>query len=118
MNRERRPVNRHKAYHAHVYFDAETVSFASDLCREAGEKFGLKVGRVHQKRVGPHTEWSCQISFSHKDFDEFIPWLDKHREQLSVLVHAVTGNDLEDHTRYAYWLGDSVDVNIGVFDVL
>ncbi|WP_413616362.1 DOPA 4,5-dioxygenase family protein [Halomonas cupida] len=26
--------------------------------------------------------------------------------------HALTGDDLADHTKYAYWLGDSVEVNL------
>lgn len=110
-----RPVNQHKAYHAHVYFDQGTVDFATELCHEAGEKFGLKVGRVHRKAVGPHTEWSCQITFGSKSFDEFIPWLDQQRGDLSVLVHALTGNDLADHTTYAYWLGDAVALNLSMF---
>lgn len=112
MNDPKRPINIHKGYHAHVYFDQETLDFASRLCAEAGEKFGLKVGRVHQRLVGPHTRWSCQITFSHKSFDAFVPWLDEHRKGLSVLVHALTGDDLEDHTKYAYWLGDSVEINL------
>ena len=112
MESPKRPVNIHKGYHAHVYFDQETVAFASDLCKEAGEPFGLKVGRVHQKLVGPHTKWSCQITFSHKVFDAFIPWLDEYRGGLSVLVHGLTGNDIDDHTKYAYWLGDSIDIDL------
>ncbi|WP_069384327.1 DOPA 4,5-dioxygenase family protein [Halomonas caseinilytica] len=112
MNEPKRPVNIHKGYHAHVYFDEETVDVASRLCAEAGEKFGLKVGRVHQKLVGPHTKWSCQITFSYTSFDTFIPWLDEHRGRLSVLVHALTGDDHADHTTHAYWLEDSVEINL------
>lgn len=112
MNETKRPINIHKGYHAHVYFDNETLEFATELCQKVGEKFGLKVGRVHQKPVGPHTEWSCQIIFSHKSFEELIPWLDEHRGDLNVLVHALTGDDIADHTEYAYWLGNSVDINL------
>lgn len=112
MNAPNRPINNHKAYHAHVYFNEGTVDFASALCSRAGEIFGLKVGRVHQKLIGPHTEWSCQITFAAKSFDQVIPWLDEHRGDLSILIHALTGDDLADHTLYAYWLGDSVDINL------
>lgn len=112
MDNPKRPVNIHKGYHAHVYFDQETLDFASELCKEAGEKFGLRIGRIHQKLVGPHTKWSCQVTFSHKSFDGFIPWLDENRGGLSVLVHALTGDDLEDHTSYAYWLGDRVELDL------
>ncbi|MDW6004802.1 DOPA 4,5-dioxygenase family protein [Vibrio mangrovi] len=114
MKNPPRPQNRHAAYHAHVYFDSSTLGFATELCHTAGEKFSLKVGRVHQRLVGPHTKWSCQIRFGHADFDHLIPWLDKHRGDLSVLIHADTGNDLEDHTKYAYWLGDAVELNLSV----
>ncbi len=111
----KRPSNIHKAYHAHVYFDSETLDFATSLCNRAGERFGLKVGRVHQKPVGPHPKWSCQITFASKHFDEFIPWLNENRNGLTILVHALTGDDLKDHTDYAYWLGSSVELNLSIF---
>jgi len=115
MDTIKRPVNTHQAYHAHVYFDKDNLAFATELCHSAGEKFGLKVGRMHQKCVGPHTQWSCQIIFNHKAFDAFIPWLDKQRGELNVLVHALSGNAIDDHTNYAYWLGDSVELNMDAF---
>ncbi|MCR8922163.1 DOPA 4,5-dioxygenase family protein [Dasania sp. GY-MA-18] len=115
MNEVKRPVNSHKAYHAHVYFDEATVDFASELCREAGQRFGLQVGRVHEKLVGPHPMWSCQIIFGSKDFEQLISWLDEHRNGLTVLVHALSGNDLDDHTHYAYWLGDSQTLDVSQF---
>ena len=110
------PVNNHKAYHAHVYFDADTLAFATDLCQRAGEQFQLRVGRVHQRNVGPHPMWSCQITFGTRDFDAFIPWLDGQRDDLSVLVHALTGNDWDDHTKYAYWLGEPQELNLTFFE--
>lgn len=116
MNDIRRPVNNHKAYHAHVYFEQDTLEFASGLCEKAGELFGLKVGRVHQKPVGPHPKWSCQITFAAKNFDAFIPWVDENRNGLTILVHALTGNDLKDHTEYVYWLGDSVELKLSIFN--
>lgn len=111
----KRPVNDHQHYHAHVYFDSETLTKATALCHAAGDKFGLKVGRVHQKPVGPHTMWSCQILFAKADFELLLPWLDDHREGLSVLIHADTGDNLADHTRYAYWLGNDVPLDLRGF---
>ena len=108
----KRPVNIHEAYHAHIYFDADTVAFVEQLTDEIAKLFGLKVGRIHQKLVGPHTRWSVQILFSHKDFDRFIPWLDQQRNGLTVLVHGQTGDAITDHTDYAYWLGDSVAIDL------
>ena len=111
----KRPQNVHDEYHAHVYYDSETLQVASGLCRQAGELFGLKVGTIHQKPVGPHPRWSCQISFASKDFDAFIPWLDASRNGLSVLVHGLTGEHLKDHTDHAYWLGDSHELDLSMF---
>ena len=115
MKNIKRPINVHKNYHAHVYYEQETLEFASNLCKKAGELFNLKVGRIHEKPVGPHPKWSCQITFTSTDFDTFIPWLEQNRGELTVLIHALTGNNLEDHTTYAYWLGDSVELDLSMF---
>jgi DOPA 4,5-dioxygenase len=117
MNTVKFPVNNHDNYHAHVYFEQETLAFASELCKTVGELFSLDIGRIHQKIVGPHPKWSCQISFSSNDFDQFITWLDNNRKNLTVLVHAQTGDDLRDHTEYAYWLGDEVKLKLSIFHV-
>ena len=116
MNQIKRPINIHDAYHAHVYFDSETLNLASSLCEQAGKLFGLKIGTVLQKKVGPHPKWSCQIIFFSKDFDKFIPWISENRNGLTILVHAITGDDLKDHTEYAYWLGDRVELNLSMFE--
>ncbi len=112
----KRPVNIHKAYHAHVYFDEVSKLMAKKLCLDAGEKFDVKVGRFHETLVGPHPCWSCQITFGTRDFENFIPWLEEHRKNLTILVHALTGNDLQDHTEFAYWLGQPVELNLELFN--
>jgi len=65
--------------------------------------------------VGPHLKWSCQILFTNQNFDKLIPWLDAQRNGLTILVHADSGDDLMDHTEYAYWFGESVELNLSVF---
>lgn len=106
----------HKAYHAHVYFDSTSLDMATSFYNQISYNFNVKTGRIHQKLVGPHTKWSSQISFGSKEFEALIEWMDKNRNNLSILVHAVTGNDLQDHTEYAYWLGDSIDLDLSIFD--
>ena len=112
----RRPENRFDAYHAHVYFDADTVEHARTLCSEAWQRFHVQLGRMHQKALGPHPRWSCQIAFDAEQFDALIPWLDERREGLTVLVHARTGDDLADHTEFAAWLGDPVELRTEIFE--
>ncbi len=115
MNMPRRPVNIHAAYHAHVYFDAATIAQARAMVQEAGQLFNVPVGRVHEREVGPHPRWSCQITFSAAEFDKLVPWLDAHRNGLDLLVHGDTGDNLKDHTDYAYWLGNEWPLKLEMF---
>ena len=110
-----RPTNTFSAYHAHVYFDQETVNHARSICEQAGELFAVKVGRVHQNLVGPHPRWSCQLAFSDQQFDQLIPWLDANRNELTVFVHPETGNHLADHSDHATWLGEEVELDLSMF---
>lgn len=111
----KRPENVYEKYHAHVYFDQDTLDAATKICTRAGELFGVAVGRVHQKNVGPHPRWSCQLSFDASQFDDLIAFLDDNRAGMTVLVHALTGDDLDDHTAHAAWLGEPVDLNLAMF---
>lgn len=111
-----RPENRYSAYHAHVYFDEQTMAQAAQFCAEAGQALDIAVGRMHQKPVGPHPHWSCQLSFSAAQFDAVIPWLERQRHGLNILVHGVTGNDWADHTDHAMWLGQPQPLVLSVFN--
>ena len=64
------------------------------------------MGRVHEKPVGPHTEWSCQLAFKPSVFGQLIPWLAMHRGGLAIFVHPITDNQLVDHRDRAIWIGD------------
>lgn len=110
-----RPRNIHAQYHAHVYFDAGTVAQAEQLCREAAKLHGALMGRVHQKLVGPHPRWSCQLAFDAAQFDGLVPWLEAHRGGLTILVHGLSGNALQDHTAHAAWLGEPAVLDLSVF---
>lgn len=92
-------------YHAHVYFNADTLVQARALCESAAALFPLKMGRVHQKPVGPHPDWSCQLAFKSALFADVVPWLALNRNGLVVFIHPITGNDLVDHRDRAMWMG-------------
>ncbi|MDJ0651058.1 MAG: DOPA 4,5-dioxygenase family protein [Xenococcaceae cyanobacterium MO_188.B19] len=94
-----------KGYHVHVYFDESTVEQAKLLCEEAGKRFSVTVGRIHQKPIGPHPNWSCQLAFSRNEYADLMSWLALNRKGLTILIHPLTGNDLLDHTDYASWMG-------------
>ena len=110
-----RPQNAYSQYHAHVYFDENSTEQARALCQTAATLFGVTMGRVHQKLVRPHPHWSCQLAFDSTQFDALIPWLETHRDGLNVLVHAQTGNNVEDHTTHASWLGEPATLDLSHF---
>lgn len=92
-------------WHAHVHFDANTLAQARALCEAAAARFPLMMGRVHERPVGPHPDWSCQLAFRAERFAEVIPWLALHRGGLTVFIHPITGQDLRDHRDRAIWMG-------------
>jgi len=102
-------------YHAHVYFDKCTLEQAQQLCENAAEIFEIEMGRVHQKPVGPHPCWSCQLAFSPQQFPEVVPWLALNRAGLTVFVHPQTGDDLRDHRDYAMWMGTVEALDLSIF---
>lgn len=92
-------------YHAHVYFGPETLAQARALCEQAAALFPLKLGRIHERAVGPHPDWSCQLAFRAPLFDQVVPWLAVNRAGLVVFIHPITGHDLIDHRDRAIWMG-------------
>lgn len=92
-------------YHAHVYFNADTLGLARGVCEAAAARFPLKMGRLHDKPVGPHPDWSCQLAFRAALFADVVPWLALNRAGLVVFIHPITGNDLLDHRDRAMWMG-------------
>lgn len=103
------------SYHAHVYFDAGTVAQARSLCEEAAQRFGVIMGRVHEKCVGPHPRWSCQLAATPEQFTRLLPWLALNRAGLVVFAHPETGNELEDHRDHCIWLGTGLELDLSIF---
>lgn len=102
-------------YHAHVYFDAQSIERARALCEEAVRRFGVKMGRVHERPVGPHPDWSCQLAFDADAFGQVVLWLALHRDGLVVFVHPDTGDDLRDHRDHAIWMGEVRPLDLSQF---
>ncbi len=105
-----------KSFHAHVYFDADTVDQARSLCEQAAAQFDVEMGRVHERPVGPHPMWSCQLACTPDQFAALLPWLALNRDGLIVFAHPETGDNLADHRDHAIWLGTGLDLNLSIFD--
>ena len=104
-----------RGFHAHVYFDEHSAVRARRLCEAARDRFGVQMGRMHQRLVGPHPCWSCQLAFEPALFGNVIPWLALNRDGLVVFVHPDTGDDIADHTDYALWMGAVKQLDLGAF---
>ena len=101
---------------APVTAPALTLEQARALCLAAAQRFPLKMGRVHEKPVGPHPDWSCQLAFRPDVFGSLIPWLALHRGGLVVFIHPISNNDLLDHRDRAMWMGSVRPLDLSVLD--
>lgn len=94
-------------FHAHVYFDPHEADEARTLCRDVALRFGIPMGHVHMRSVGPHPRGSCQLTVPREQFGEIAQWFAINRGKLTVFIHPSTGDDVADHLSYAMWLGAS-----------
>jgi aromatic ring-cleaving dioxygenase len=103
-------------YHAHVYFEPETRTQAENVRDALDRRFrgAIRLGRWHEKNVGPHTRSMYQVAFAPPLFAEIVPWLALNRGPLAVLVHPESGDAVADHTDHALWLGEILDVDVSV----
>ena len=101
-------------YHAHIYFEESSADHAAEIRETIAARFDVEMGRWHDRPVGPHTRSMYQVSFSTGVFAEIVPWLIVNHGDLAVLIHPRTGDDLPDHTDYALWLGEKLDLDLSV----
>ena len=101
-------------WHAHVYFDATTRDSAWSFRQAITERFGsvVRIGRFHERPVGPHPMWSFQIEIAPQDFAAIIAWLALNHGALDVFAHPNTGDELRDHRDSAMWIGRSYPLKL------
>jgi aromatic ring-cleaving dioxygenase len=99
-------------YHAHVYYDPATRPHAERLAETIGKEFPVQFGGLHHGPVGPHPIANLQIIFTVAEFQNVVPWLMLNREGLDVLIHPLTDDSVEDHSRYGLWLGTPVPLKL------
>ena len=104
-----------QGYHAHIYYDPGTRAVAERLREAIGPAFDVRLGRWHDRPVGPHPKSMYQIAFPSGMVESFLPWLMLNRDGLTILLHPETGNDYRDHTAHAAWLGAVLPLRLDVF---
>ena len=99
-------------YHAHVYYDMETRPRAERLRETIGATLGVEVRELSDEPRGPHPVPQFRFTLTAAQFENVVPWLMLNREGLDVLVHPLTDNSYDDHSRYAVWLGAPVTLKL------
>jgi aromatic ring-cleaving dioxygenase len=99
-------------FHAHVYFDADTSGTAERVHDALARRFGVTLGALVGRPVGPHTKGMFQVTIAPDQFATIVPWLMLHRDGLSVLVHPTTDDVVADHERNALWMGEVLPLDI------
>ena len=102
-------------YHVHVYFDDASFDQARAFCETARDTFGVPMGHMHPRPVGPHPMGSCQLSVTPSKFAELLPWVALNRNGLIVFAHPSTGDHLADHRDHAIWLGTGLELDLSIF---
>jgi len=100
-------------YHAHIYYDpTRTRAVAERVCAAIGEKFRVEIDGFRDTPVGPHPIANVLVIFKPEQFEHVVPYLMLNRAGLDVLVHPLTNDAVEDHSSYAIWLGNPVELKL------
>lgn len=101
----RNPSQDISEFHAHVYFSAKTRESAKALREQLLGNPDLKIYTLSDGPRGPHLVTMFGIDIPKVHLPEVVGFLMLNHGELSVLVHPVTANEVEDHTIHALWLG-------------
>ena len=104
-------------YHAHIYFDSEAERAKAAELREAiAQCFAdLDIGDWVDAPRGPHPAPMFMVSFEPDRYAEFVPWLSLNRDGLDILIHPRTGDEPQDHSDHALWMGQARPINLKGF---
>ena len=105
-----------KELHIHLYYTEYSIVKARTLVDQMlANNIDIEVGRFHEREVGPHPRWSVQLLVKGNVFGEVLSFVAMNRDGLTVFSHPVTGDDLKDHTDYAIWMGEMLDLKLEMF---
>lgn len=104
-------------HHIHVYFTKDKKPHALALREKIKRHFNdIYLGRVHDEPVGPHPVGSYEIDVPYNRFKDIKSFLEENNKNLSMMIHPVTGNDIQDHSKdNISWIGKPIEINRSFF---
>lgn len=106
-------------YHAHIYYSAgdrhAAEALRDDFVRRSGsDQQILFVGQLTDRGVGPHPIPQYEVHFLEQSLPQVMAAIEA--SGLRALVHPLTDDDLADHTALARWIGEPLELDLGVLD--
>ena len=110
-------IEKIKGYHAHIYFQDDGEKKKAKSLQEAAIKEFSEVDSTYwmDEPRGPHPVSNFVMEFMCDQYPTVVPWLSLNHDGLSVLIHPMTGDAPTDHSEYALWLGDRINVHLDRF---
>ncbi len=127
MGHKMRKYEEIQGFHAHVYYGTKcgwftkpsperrkTAASLQDffIMYEAKNAGSIVVGRMHDEPTGPHTQPMFLIEIGLIAFAEVFKLLVLNHQDLSILIHPITSDVVEDHTNLATWLGEKLPIDL------
>jgi DOPA 4,5-dioxygenase len=92
--------------------DKDARAVAEQVCAAIEEKFPVEIDGFRDTPVGPHPIANVLVVFKPDQFEQVVPYLMLNRAGLDVLVHPLTEDAVEDHSSFAIWLGNPVELKL------
>jgi aromatic ring-cleaving dioxygenase len=114
-------------FHAHIYYGTKCGWFTKPdparreiaanlqnflIMYEAKNPNTIRVGSMHDQPCGPHTQPMFEVEIETSAYAEIFKFLILNNKGLSILFHPVTGNEIDDHTILATWLGQKLPLDL------
>ncbi len=98
-------------FHIHVYSGGwathqELFNLREKMYDDLFVPHILDTIRPIQGPIGPHTVPMVAGSFKEEWLGTVLIWAIKNHKECPVLVHPITHNELDDHTKNAIWIGE------------
>ena len=110
-----------QGFHFHTYFlqknmdEYRKILKIRDLVHNeitSGVMKDCAMGSLHRDPVGPHPIGMFLTCCNVTSVGNAVSFFMKHRTTSSVLLHALTTSELKDHTERAFWLGQSMPLDV------